>query len=157
MSESIQQEVAISQSALAEFVKATRARGGNLTIAFQSMVGVGAHGLGSIFGGERAGELIRNIADSQSLNALEGLRGVNHNDPDEQDHRRYVAGVLDGAPPNFNRDMLYAQAVLHGAMSIAARMGATQAVETLADIGRLIGRLVADRQLRTGDRKRDAN
>ena len=157
MSESMEREVAISQSALAELVKQTLARGGNLTVMAQAMVGVGAHTLGRVFGGERAGELVRNVADSQSLRAAEGLKGINHDDPSEEDHRRYVAGVLDGAPPRFDRDMLHAQAVLHGAMSIAGRLGAAQARETLNGLVGLIDQLVSDRTLRTGDASRDYN
>ena len=157
MSESIKQEVAISQSALAELVKQTQARGGNLTVLFQSAVGIGAHGLGAIFGGQRAGELVRNVADSQSLLAREGLKGVNHNDPDEQGHRRYVAAALDGAPPGFDRDMLYACALIHSALSIVARIGANQAVATLTDLVATISNGVDDRTMRSGNPRMDAN
>lgn len=157
MSATPQMEIQIAQSALAEIVKRHREQGHNLTILFQSMIGVGAYGLGSIFGGERAGELTRNVADSQSLKAVEGLKGINRDDPSEEDHRLYVAGVLDGARPQFDRNMLYAQAVLHGVMSIAARLGAAQALETLTGAVALINKLVAERVLRSGDPRKDAN
>jgi hypothetical protein len=150
MSESTQQEIAISQSALAELVKQARDRGGNLTILFQSMTGIGAHGLGAIFGGQRAGELVRNVADSHSLHAREGVKGINRDDPTEEDHRAYVAGVLDGAPPSFNRDALYVAAVIHGALSAAARRGADGILAVLEDLSAQIRDGTAARTFRSG-------
>jgi len=153
MSESIEHEVAISQSALAELVKQTRARGGNLTVMFQSMVGVGAYGLGSIFGGERAGELIRNIADSQSLHAREGVKGINRDDPSEEDHRAFVAAALDGAPPQFNRDAIYVAGIVHGALSAVARRGADGILAILEDLSAQIRDGTAARTFRSGKLK----
>ncbi|HEY1805758.1 MAG TPA: hypothetical protein VGG45_14885 [Terracidiphilus sp.] len=150
MSESMKHEVQISQSALAELVKGTRDRGGNLTVLFQSAVGVGAYGLASICGGERAGELVRNVADSQSLLAREGLKAINPDDPTEEDHRLYVAGVLDGAPPSFNRDALYVAAVIHGALSAAARRGADGILAVLEDLSAQIRDGTAARTFRSG-------
>jgi hypothetical protein len=157
MSESAAHEIAIAQSALADMVKHTRERGGNLTLMAQSMIGVGAYTLGSIFGGERAGELVRNVADSQSLLAREGLKGINYDNPSEEEHRLYVAGVLDGAPPSFNRRVLRMQALIHAGLSLGATDGADDVIEVLRDLISQIEQMAADRTLRSGHPEKDLN
>jgi hypothetical protein len=157
MSETVEHEVSISQSALAELVKATRARGGNLTIAFQSMVGVGAYGLASICGGERAAELVRNVADSEALRVREGMKNINWAEPDANDHRVYAASALDGAPPSFNRRVLRMQALIHAGLSLGATDGADDVIEVLRDLISQIEQMAADRTLRSGHPEKDLN
>lgn len=148
-------EIEIAQSALAELLRRHKAAGFSLTVMSQSMVAIGARALAGLLGGERAGEIVRNIADSAVLRSVEGSAGVGK--PTTDDEREYVAKALDTASPSLDRDTVYCAAVVHGALSLAARRGGADVVAILADLIEQIWKAAADRQVRTGDPARDLN
>ena len=155
MTETPERDREIAAGAIGELLRKHKAAGNSMSAMLGAMADIADQGLERLLGSERMSHLHRNKADSAALRATRPA--LNLADPGPGDARVYVARALDDAPAALDRDSVYCGAIIHAALSLAARRGADGAMYVLGDLFKHIKEGTAERTFRTGDPSKDMN